>query len=80
VEYATVELSRDLDTFVRERTVMELSHIAVLDMISGSAFIQLDAPVDPHIDKAAVGVKYCVPHLVDASFIPWSHWRFQFLN
>jgi hypothetical protein len=60
--------------------LLESSCISVLVMMSGSVFIQSYVSVDPYIDKAFVGVDYCIPHLVDASFIPSSHGSFQYLS
>jgi hypothetical protein len=41
--------------------------------MSALALIHMYVSIDPHIDDAVVGVNDGIPHLVDASFVPFTH-------
>jgi hypothetical protein len=59
--------------------VLKYFNKAVLKSMSASALIHSYVSIDPHIDDVVIGVHDCIPHLVDASFVPFTHGAFQTL-
>jgi hypothetical protein len=49
---------------------------AVLESVSASALVRSYVSIDPHVDDVVVRVHDCIPHLVYASFVPFTHRSF----
>ena len=70
-----VELARDWNAPEGNRAVLMILNKSVLMSMSASALIRSYVSIDPHVYDVVVGVHDCIPHLVDAAFVPFSQRR-----
>ena len=73
----TVELARDWNAAEGKRVVLMILNKSVLVAMTASALVYAYVSIDPHVDDVVVGVHNCIPHLIDASFVPFSHRPFE---